>query len=292
MQAKFKRFENADFNAVCDFFNELNNDDRSHINWNWQRWEWMYFHSSYDKSNISLNGLWLDGKKIVGAAIYDHYLGEAFAGSLLSARELLPDIIGYAVKNLQDDDGIYISAGDDDEYMKKLLLEKHFYKTKEYETVLRLDLHTPLKYTEMPDGIRIEEVRLPRDFYNYQLVLWKGFDNGDNLKEFEQSLAAAPEPKRPHAMQFLRLAAVNDKDEFISFCQCWYREDSEISFVGPVCTVPEYRGKGIASSLLKENLSRCYRLGAKEAFVLSDGELYKKIGFEVFSRFGFYWIKS
>lgn len=291
MQPEFKRYDKAYYDAVCDFFIALNANDKTNINWNWSRWERMYFDLSYDRSDISLNGLWFDGTKVVGAALYDHYPGEAFVGTLPSARYLLPEIIHYAAENLQDGDGLYISANDDDKEMKRLLLENRFHKTAEDESVFRIDLYKPLKFSELPQGIRIDEVKLPKDFYRYQLVLWKGFDNGNDMNEFEQSLAGAPEPKRPHAMQFLRLAAINENNDFVSFCQCWYHENTTNAYVGFVCTVPEYRGQGIASALVKEGLSRCYRMGAKEAFVRSEPNFFKSIGFEPFMHYKFYWTK-
>ena len=59
----------------------------------------------------------------------------------------------------------------------------------------------------------------------------------------------------------------------------------------PVCTVPEYRGKGIAKAVIFEALNRASALGAKKAYVISDMEFYRKLGFEEEYRFSFYWKK-
>ena len=83
---EFRHFCDADYEAVCDFLIELNREDRSHINWNWARFEWMYEHPWFAKSTRDAIGLWIDGGRIVGAAIYDMYFGEAFCGVLPAPR--------------------------------------------------------------------------------------------------------------------------------------------------------------------------------------------------------------
>lgn len=57
----------------------------------------------------------------------------------------------------------------------------------------------------------------------------------------------------------------------------------------PVCTIPSQRGRGLASALLTEAMRRAAALGAKTAYVISDQEFYKKLGFEETQHFTFYW---
>lgn len=60
-------------------------------------------------------------------------------------------------------------------------------------------------------------------------------------------------------------------------------------YVEPVCTIPQYRNKGIAKSVLTEAMKRAYDLGAKRAYVISDMEFYKRLGFKQHSHYTFYW---
>lgn len=69
--------------------------------------------------------------------------------------------------------------------------------------------------------------------------------------------------------------AVNDKTDYV--------------YVEPVCTIPEYRNKGIARMILMEALKRAYSLGAKKAYVISDSDFYKSLGFKQHSHYTFYW---
>lgn len=67
----FKRYTKDDYEAVCRFLIELNERDRTHINWNWARFEWMVEYPEFDNSLISSIGLWIEGEdEVVGAAIY------------------------------------------------------------------------------------------------------------------------------------------------------------------------------------------------------------------------------
>lgn len=59
-----------------------------------------------------------------------------------------------------------------------------------------------------------------------------------------------------------------------------YRPDTDYAYMEPVCTVPAHRGKGIASALLSEALTRAKALGAAAAYVISDLPFYEKLGFE------------
>ena len=71
----FRHYADADYEALCAFLIALNADGREHINWNWARFEWMAGHPYFDRSLRGAIPLWLDGERIVGAAIYDMYFG-------------------------------------------------------------------------------------------------------------------------------------------------------------------------------------------------------------------------
>ena len=40
-KVSFRSYRDEDYDAVCGFLIELNQKDRTHINWNWARFEWM-----------------------------------------------------------------------------------------------------------------------------------------------------------------------------------------------------------------------------------------------------------
>ena len=87
----------------------------------------------------------------------------------------------------------------------------------------------------------------------------------------------------------LSLAAVSTDGTLTAYCCVWYRSDTEYAYVEPVCTVPAFRGRGLAAALLSEALARAKALGAKEAYVISDLPFYRKLGFETARHYRFYW---
>ena len=85
------------------------------------------------------------------------------------------------------------------------------------------------------------------------------------------------------------MTAVNQSGENVAYCCLWYNEKTDYAYVEPVCTIPSYRGKGVAKALIYEALNRVKKLGAKQAYVISDMDFYKRLGFENDVHFTFYW---
>lgn len=291
MEVKFKRYEEGDYQLVFEFFMELNQKDKVHINWNWARWEWMYFHQDFDKSLICSIGLWMVDEKVVGAAIYDQYFGEAFCGVLPGFLDILPNIIEYAYENLKDENGLGIAVNDEDDSVKLLLAKCGFAQVEQDEDIFRISLDNQLQY-ELSSDYLIKEVVLPKDEYQYKMVLWKGFDHGDDIKEFEQSLIAEgtlDEAAYPHRKPSLSLSVMDETGRHLAHCTCWYDSSTDYAYVEPVCTIPQYRGKGLGRAVVCEALNRCRSLGAKQAFVISNEKFYRNLGFEAESHYTFYW---
>lgn len=84
-------------------------NSRQHINWNWAGFEWMYEHPEFDKDSKETIGLWWGGGKIVGAAIYDMYFGEAFCGVLPEYAGHYGEVLEYAWRALKDNSGLGIA---------------------------------------------------------------------------------------------------------------------------------------------------------------------------------------
>lgn len=283
---KFEQFTNKDYQAVCDFLIALNEQSKTHINWNWARWEWMYAHPYCDRTLLHTIGLWKDKDTVVGAAIYDMYHGEAFCATLYGYEELLHEILDYAYRRLRDENGLGIAVNNADILMQKLLDSLGYKKAEQMETILCRDLNRSVDY-DLPDGFAIRQIHFPEDDLAYQTVIWKGFDHEGDQAELEKMLRHKVLP--PNRRSELCLAVVDSTGEFAAHCTCWYDERTDYAYVEPVCTVPKYRGMGLGKVVVLEALKQCRSLGAKEAFVISEQEFYKKLGFEPFAHDTFYW---
>ncbi len=286
----FKNYNNKDYEAVCDFLIELNRDNQYHLNWNWGRFEWMMGHPEFDKSLMSSIGLWMDGDRVVGAAIYDMYFGEAFIGALQRYSALYPEILDYAYRELKDDNGLGIAVCDDCYDEISAVKAACFALAEQTETVMRLDLDKELP-VDLPDGFHLTELDPVKESIAFQWLLWQGFDHGTDKAEFERDgdiFSEIPE-FRKHFDPTISIAAKAGDGEYVSYCCLWYSDKTNYAYVEPVCTVPSFRKKGVAKAVIYEALNRARSLGVKKAYVLSDMTFYEKLGFSKDKHFTFFW---
>lgn len=287
-KVEFHPYLEEDYEAVCTFLIALNRNDKKHINWNWARFEWMMEHPEFDKSTISSIGLWWEQNKIVGAAIYDMYFGEAFCAVLPEHEALYSDVLDYAFRELKDDAGLGITICDENQSEIEAAEAAGFTLDEQSENVLMLELDKlKLRRVVLPEGydfVELDPAEQPEDF---QWILWQGFDHGTDHEEFKRKDPIIPQC-RPHLNKRLSLAATASDGDLAAYCCVWYRTDTDYAYVEPVCTVPAHRGKGLATALLSEALTRAKTFGAKEAYVISDLPFYEKLGFEEAQHYTFY----
>ena len=276
----FRQYSEADYDALCAFLIELSRDGRAHVNWNWARFEWMYEHPEFDNSAEDRIGLWLEGDRIVGAAIYDMYFGEAFCAALYSA------ILDYAYRALRDGNGIAVSICDGCADELAAAEAAGFEPVEQSETVMKLELDG-LANAALPEGFALKELDPGNDLEAFRWLLWCGFDHGSDRAEFENTEERATRRRR-HFDVRLSLAAVDPAGDYAAYVCLWYTGGTDYAYVEPVCTVPAHRGKGLARALLSEALARAKTLGAKRAYVISDLAFYEKLGFETDRHFTFY----
>ena len=279
-------YRDEDYEAVCDFLIKLNRKDRTHINWNWARFEWMMEHPEFDKSLRSSIGLWWSEGKVVGAAIYDMYFGEAFCGALPEHEALYPEILDYAYRVQKDDSGLAIAINTENAAEIRAAELAGFERIDQKETIMELTLNREFS-SNLPEGLQLREMDQIADRDALEWLFWQGFDHGDDREAFERSLDHIPHVRR-HFNKALSLSTADSSGEPVSHCSLWFHPDTDYAYVEPVCTIPGYRGKDIASALLPEALNRAKSLGAKEAYVISELPFYEKLGFEKAQQYSFY----
>lgn len=292
MKYRFSKFNDSCYEEVRQFLIELCNEDRAHINWNWARWEWMYFHPDFDISISDKIGLWYSDDKIVGTAIFDHYLGEAFFAVKKGYEELKKEIICYMIENFSDENGLGIAVNDNDNKTIELMLSCGFSPCEQSENILDMSLDEADLSFNINDDIKLCCLDIKNDLYKHHRLLWKGFDHEgkppvdeDTIKKQSRMLSAC------NLNTGLHITAVNEKSEYVAYCGLWYDNKTDYVYVEPVCTIPEYRNKGLAKAVINEALIRAYNMGVKSAYVISDSEFYKRIGFRQHSHYTFYWHK-
>ena len=89
----------------------------------------------------------------------------------------------------------------------------------------------------------------------------------------------------------LSIAAIDPAGTKAAYCSLWYDSRTDYAYLEPLCTVPAFRGKGLARAVVYEALDRVKALGAKTVYVISDLPFYEKIGFTKDRHYTFYWNK-
>lgn len=126
----------------------------------------MMEHPEFDKHAIRSIGLWWEQGRIVGAAIYDMYFGEAFCAALPEYKALFPEILDYAYRELKDDAGVGIALRDVSQKEITVAQAAGFTPFDQSETVLRLDLDK-LRRAVLPEGyslVALDPAERPEDF--------------------------------------------------------------------------------------------------------------------------------
>ena len=283
----FKNYTDDDYEALCEFLIVLNANNDSHINWNWARLEWMIEHPEFDKSLKNSIGLWSVDGKIVGAAIYDMYFGEGFCGVLPEYKDQYPDVVKYACRELKDDSGFGLAICDENADEVKSIKDLGFTIADQDETIMEKSLDDDLS-AELPTGLKFFCPDPVEDVYDLEWLFWQGFDHGDDKAEFEREEEIIPRVRK-HFNKDLGVAAVNENGEMVACCLLWYMPGTDYVYVEPVCTIPSYRGKGVAKALIFEALRRAKKLGANRAYVISNMEFYEKLRFRKKHHYTFYW---
>lgn len=286
-----KHYTVDDYDKVIEFLIKLNEENRYHSNWNWARFEWMIGHPYTNLDTINSIGLWYKDSNIVGACIYDMYFGEASILVLKDYEYLYQEMLDYAYHNLKDENGLGIAIYDKDYNLINKTLNNGFILNDQKENIMDIKLNNNLSY-KLPEGIKIEALDPASNIDKFLFLMWQGFNHGDDYDEFLKSddskLKGNP---RKHFNKELSLVAINENNEYVAYVSLWYINGLDYAYLEPVCTIPSYRGKGIAKALIYEGFNRVKQLGANIVYVESDMEFYKKIGFTHKYHYDFYWKK-
>jgi GNAT superfamily N-acetyltransferase len=266
-----------EFYGVIDFL-KTHGAKGYNKNWHWARWEWLLGHSNLDEATLPPIGLYYDGNKIIG--IVTHDMREP-AYILLNPQyaDLKREMVEYACSELSNDSVSRLFADQDDDELISILREKGYSQTNAAEHTLQLDCAEKLEY-RLGDGFSFTDYSIDKSIDKYVSVIHKGFGNaGEPAKGLEETDFL----EKPHEIPQLDLFVVAQSGEYAAHCGTWYSPDTEICYIEPVVTIPEYRKQGLGKAVVYECVNRCIDMGAKKAIVISNQQFYHGIGFKEYS---------
>lgn len=220
--------------------------------------------------------IWEDNGMVVAFCWYLNSIGEAYFNVKEGYEDLVPEMISYAEDRLRAVDGtlkLVIFASQ--KIVTETAKRSGYKKIKEWSEGIYNFSKGPLEYP-LPDGFTFEE----QGKYNMKKMIdasWRGFDNigePDGGEERGYHLCAAP-----NATPELDVVIKNTYNDYVCYAGMWWVPEIQLAYLEPLCTVPEYRKRGLASAALSELYRRTKKLGATHMTGGSNG-FYFDIGYE------------
>ncbi len=275
-----------DYEAVSRFLIEVYEGGDTLLNWMQPRWEYMHAHPLIEKCPLERIAVFEDDGNIVGVAHpeekptfvyfqrrpgYDHILpamfdhaDEFFGGpSIVLHRKII---------------GLFIS--DFDKPLETEAVTRGYELLPGYhEGYSKYSLSNPIPPVPLPDGFRIQSLADENDHQKINRCLWRGF-NHEGEVPVEEAADTGLAQGAPNFRKDLTIVAVAPDGEYVSYGGMWHETTNRFGYVEPVATDPGYRRLGLARAVVLETLRRVRADGAEVAWVGSDQEFYKAIGFK------------
>jgi len=284
-----------DYDAIERFLIRTHEQGTGHINWAQPRWEYMHAHPD-QHAMVSLFerfGLWEDAGEIIGLVHFEDRLGVVYVQLDLQYPRLKRPMLEHAIEHLQGElkagPGVYVFLDDEDPEFGAIARELGFEPKPEHaEITSRLEIPAIFPEITLPASFQLKSLA---DEFNVEKIhrcMHRGFNHegdppADGLEGRRIKLNS------PNFRRDLTMAAVAPNGEFVSFCGIWPVPESDICYIEPVATDPDYRRMGLGTAVVMEAIRRCSLEGSTVAVVGSDQDFYKSMGFEVCSRQTAWW---
>ena len=224
------------------------------------------------------NRIWESDGRIVAFCFYENPRTDIYFCLRPGYGELAQEMIQYAAKNMPDEGaGIrLVLFGGQDELMESA--KRLGYRQESESWNMQFDFVNKLDYP-LPEGFHF--VR-PRELDTSKVgeCCWKGFDHekeeGAWNHQYQQNFYLLE--VAPHATKNLSVAVANEEGAYVCWAGMWWTPENKLAYLEPLCTIPEYRRKGLAAAALSELYRKTKALGATH---MSGGEseFYRKIGY-------------
>lgn len=230
-----------------------------------------------DKSYTHRYQIWEDNGKIVAFCFTENPINHTYFSIRPGYEELAGEMVTYAEKYMPRVDGkLTLVFFEGQDAIHDVVSQKGYVKTCSYNEMI-YDFSTPLVYP-LPQGFRFAECG-KLNIEKAVECCWKGFDHEasdgpwDRNAENGYHLSAAP-----HATHY-EVAVENEVGDYVCYAGMWWTPENKLAYMEPLCTVPEYRGKGLAAAALSEMYRRMKPLGATH-MTGGGNPFYAKIGFK------------
>jgi GNAT superfamily N-acetyltransferase len=275
----------ADFEPISNFLYGLYQPDNRDGAWFQPMWEYAYSHPWFDEESLRHIGIWEDSGTIVGVALYELRLGEAFFLVHPAYAHLKPEMLTYAERHLAatgDDAKRCLRAyvNDFDAAFERVVRARGYEQDAEaHRPMTQFVIPRPFPPIHLRDGFRLKSLADDNDLAKVDRVLWRGFNHAgeppaDSIEGRKKMQSG------PHFRKDLTIVVEAANGAFVAFAGLWLDPVNRLGYVEPVATDPDYRRMGLGTAAVLEGIRRCGELGATVAYVGNDLPIYLAMGFK------------
>lgn len=246
-----------------------------------------------DKRYLHLNRLWFDGEKAVGFVFYEAPCTDIYFSLSKGYEELADEMIAYAEKYMpgNKEEKTFILNPEQKALMDSAGRRGYRHKFTNENYVIDFDV-AELNYS-LPEGFHFVEHNHV-DPVKLAICTWKGFDHEDKgpFENWEGEDPGTPwNPQKaylgiissvtappPHSTYEYEVIIANEQEEYVCFSGMWWVPENKLAYMEPLCTIPEYRNRGLAAAALSEHYRRMKTLGAT-CMTGGGNDFYQKIGY-------------
>ena len=281
----------GDCNKVYEFMTAIyERDHRNGIQAPFFEYAYSSFAYWMDISYSYKNRIWEDKGEIVAFCFYENPVTDIYFSLKPGYEELAPQMLAYADGHMPQKDGErqMILFGGQTALMNAA---KELGYCQVYERFdMQFDFGDVLDYP-LPEGfhfVKPEEY----DVDKIGKCCWKGFDNEETEGAWNHQHEQDGYQRQvaPHATTQLDVIIADGEGEYACYAGMWWTPQNKLAYMEPLCTIPEYRGRGLAAAALSEMYRKTKKLGATH---MSGGDngFYRKIGYNNLVKWT-YWKKG
>ena len=278
-----KHITTQNFRVLCDFM-DIRNFSTEIYEQDWRNGvpapflEYALSSTWMDTYHTHRWRIWRDGGKIAALVFHENPVSDTYISLRPGYEELAEELVAYASSDMPKQNGknkLVLFSGQTalmEAAGRAGYVQTGGYIQRGFD--FRKSLNHPL-----PEGFRFVEPE-KMDAAKISECCWKGFDHeaseGPWDGEYESVLRLMA---TPHTTYNYDVAIENELGEYVCFAGMWWTPENHLAYMEPLCTVPQYRRKGLAAAALSELYRRMKPLCATHMTGGAD-PFYEKIGFE------------
>lgn len=270
----------GDFEPVSEFLRQTYKKDYSNGNLVQPFMEYAHTHPAFHHKLTHRFGLWFDEGELVGLALYEMALGEAYLRVADGYDRLYSEMIAYAESELSvlnaGKHSLSVWTTDRQPDLNGLLAGRGYNRRNSYPITV-YEYSKGFLNRSLPEGFSVRSLEDEPDYKKLNAVLWKGFDHGSEPPDDTDSRMLML--SGPHFRKDLTTIIMAPDGEYACYAGMWMDGKNDFAYLEPLATIPEYRRLGLATVALTEAMKKTVQYGAARC-VGGNREFYYAIGFE------------